>query len=124
MKDAREESFSRASRTITMHVPEWIKPGIWGAVIGAVAVSIIGFSRAGWTTAGGAQEMAEQQSEAAVTEALVPLCVALARQGPAEKRLTQPLHDTSSYHSPPMLAGIGGAKLPRRAPTNKRRDNA
>ena len=25
-----------------MRVPQWIKPGVWGAVIGAVAMMIIG----------------------------------------------------------------------------------
>ena len=42
-----------------MTFPEWTKPGIYGALVGAVAVSILGFSWGGWTTAGGAKEMAD-----------------------------------------------------------------
>ena len=41
-----------------MTFPEWTKPGVYGALVGAVAVSILGFTWGGWTTAGSADEMA------------------------------------------------------------------
>ena len=31
-----------------MQVPVWIKPAVWGAVVGAVGVMIVGFSWMGW----------------------------------------------------------------------------
>lgn len=59
-----------------MKTPEWIKPGIWGGVIGAVAIVIIGFS-AGWVVSGSsAKEMANSHADKAVLAALTPICVA------------------------------------------------
>lgn len=36
--------------------PEWLKPGIYGALIGTAALGILGFSWGGWVTDGSAQE--------------------------------------------------------------------
>ena len=41
-----------------MKIPVWIKPGIWGAVVGAIAIAIIGFSQLGWSTSGTAEKLA------------------------------------------------------------------
>lgn len=48
-----------------------IKPGIWGVIIGAAALAIVGFNWGGWVTGKSAVAMAD----AAVTERLVPICV-------------------------------------------------
>ena len=45
--------------------------GLWGAAAGAVALAIVGFTWGGWYTANGATEKAQ----AAVTVALIPVCV-------------------------------------------------
>lgn len=68
-----------------MKVPEWVKPAAWGVIGGAVAALIIGFAWAGWVTAETATRMVERQAEsgeAAVVQALTPLCVANAEQQP------------------------------------------
>ena len=44
--------------------------GLWGAVAGAVALAVVGFTWGGWSTSGGAA----RQVEAAVRTALVPAC--------------------------------------------------
>ena len=46
----------------------------WGAVGGAIALAIVGFSYGGWVTGGTAQQMAQQRSDAAVVAALAPIC--------------------------------------------------
>jgi alpha/beta superfamily hydrolase len=92
-----------------MNAPEWIKPGIWGAVVGAVAVTIVGFTWGGWMTTGSAEEVARTRTEAAVTMALVPYCVALARQDPDPARLTKLVAETSSYSSRRLVADFGWA---------------
>jgi hypothetical protein len=56
--------------------PVWLKPGIWGAVIGGVLTMILGFGWGGWTTSGTAGQMAIKQADAAVIVALVPICLA------------------------------------------------
>jgi hypothetical protein len=45
--------------------------GLWGAGLGAAALTIIGFTWGGWSTAGGTAK----QVEIAVQTALVPTCV-------------------------------------------------
>lgn len=45
-----------------MAAPEWLKPGLFGAGIGAVALAIVGFSWGGWVTGGTAEAMAADQT--------------------------------------------------------------
>lgn len=57
----------------------------WSSILTVVVVMAVGFSwfglpGFGWVTHGGADRLAQ----AAVTERLVPICVAQARQAPAE----------------------------------------
>jgi hypothetical protein len=52
-----------------------LKPGIWGAVIGAAAISVVGFSSLGWTLSGTAEQMAQERAQTAVVDALAPICV-------------------------------------------------
>ena len=53
-----------------------VKPAVWGAVIGAAGMAIVGFSALGWTLGTSAERMAKDQAEAAVVDALTPVCVA------------------------------------------------
>lgn len=53
-----------------------IKPFIFGAVVGAVIIPIIGFSALGWKFNSKAQAMADDATNVAMKEALVPVCVA------------------------------------------------
>jgi hypothetical protein len=52
-----------------------LKPGIWGAVIGAAAVSVVGFSSLGWTLGSTAERMAKERAQTAVVDVLAPICV-------------------------------------------------
>jgi hypothetical protein len=52
-----------------------LKPAIWGAAFGAVAISIIGFSQFGWTLGSTAERMANERAQTAVVAALAPICV-------------------------------------------------
>lgn len=65
-----------------MRVPQWVKPGVWGVVIGAVALMIVGFSWGGWVLESTAQSRARDQAKAAVVAILTPICV--------EKFMAQP----------------------------------
>ncbi len=48
-----------------------MKPTIWGAILGATALAIVGFNWGGWSTSGTSDKMAE----AAIIGELVPICV-------------------------------------------------
>ena len=58
-----------------MKVPVETKPAFWGAVGGAIALAIAGFSYFGWVTGGSAEAAATQRANAAVVTALAPICV-------------------------------------------------
>ena len=52
-----------------------LKPALWGAAAGAVAISVIGFSSMGWTLGSTADRMAADRAESAVVSVLAPICV-------------------------------------------------
>ena len=52
-----------------------LKPAVWGAVAGAVAISVIGFSQLGWTLGSTADRMANERAQTAVVAVLAPICV-------------------------------------------------
>jgi hypothetical protein len=52
-----------------------LKPSIWGAAVGAAAISVIGFSSMGWTLGSTAERMAADRAESAVVGVLAPICV-------------------------------------------------
>lgn len=66
-----------------MNIPVETKPALWGAVGGALVVAIVGFSWGGWLTSGKAEAAASMRVDAAVIEALAPVCVAKFRRDAA-----------------------------------------
>ena len=68
----------------------WLKPTIWGAILGAVATMIIGFSWMGWVLGSTAERMAAERTNSAVVVALTPACVTTFMQQPgAAAKLTE-----------------------------------
>ena len=81
-----------------MEAHSQIKPALWGAVGGAVALAIIGFSWGGWVTASKANELARQQVQTALVESLTPICVdKFNRAADAQARLVELKKITSSW---------------------------
>jgi hypothetical protein len=94
-------------------MPIWIKPAAWGAVCGSVLTMIVGFSYGGWVTAGTANRMAIQQADAAVTAALVPVCVAQSKaDAAAPKRLAELRAMSSSWEQQEFVTKVGWATFP------------
>jgi hypothetical protein len=62
---------------------KWLKPGVWGFVVGSVATMVIGFSWGGWTTGSSAERLAIERASAATTAALVPVCLEKFKADPA-----------------------------------------
>ncbi len=58
-----------------MQVPQWVKPGVWGAVLGAVGIMIVGFSWWGWTLRSTAEQIATDRANTAVVAMFTPVCV-------------------------------------------------
>jgi hypothetical protein len=87
-----------------MQVPASVKPAIWGAIGGAVAAMIIGFTWGGWVTGGTAGEMSVASAKDASILALTPLCVAKAEQQPEQLEL---LKKESSYNRSSFVTKAG-----------------
>jgi hypothetical protein len=67
----------------------WFRPRAWAFIIGSLVTMIVGFGWGGWTTGGTADRRATERSLAAVTAALVPVCLDKSRSDPASgKKLT------------------------------------
>ena len=94
-----------------MKMPIWLKPGLWGAVAGAIAISIVGFSQLGWTTTSTAEKIAQERSDTAVVAALVPFCVVKAQQDPDKAVLAKFRTEQSSYSRSDMVMKAGWATL-------------
>jgi hypothetical protein len=65
-----------------MKVPQWLKPGFWGIVVGALGIMIIGFTWWGWVLGSTAERLAKDRADGAVTAVL-----AQARRIPAKRFL-------------------------------------
>ena len=95
-----------------MRQPTWLKPGIWGAIIGAVATMIIGFSWMGWTLSSTADRVARERTESAVASALTPICVqSFMKQTDAPKKLTG-LKEIDSWKQSEFVEKGGWDRMP------------
>ena len=103
-----------------MQIPNGLKPGLWGVVIGAVGMAIVGFWQLGWTTAGSADRLAQERVNAAVVATLVPFCVLKAQQDPDEAMLTKFQAEESTYSRNEMVEKAGWATFG----SNKSADSA
>jgi hypothetical protein len=91
----------------------WIKPAVWGAIFGAVAIMIVGFSWMGWNLDHTTKRLVAEGSESAVIAALTPFCVAnYMKQPEAARRLALLREDTSSYTQRDVIEKAGFATMP------------
>ena len=97
----------------------WIRPGIWGAVIGAVVITYVGFNYWGWTTAGSAMKMAEERVQAELAKALVPLCIQHASLDPKRETRFKELEKESSWSRGVKVASFGWATFEGMTQPNK-----
>ncbi len=101
-----------------MQFPEWVKPALSGAVGGAIALAIVGFSWGGWVTASTAQTMANSASNDAVVAALIPHCLARAENDPEASVVLAELKDARAMNRRAIVEKAGWA-----TPINEERPN-
>jgi hypothetical protein len=94
---------------IIMNVPEWTQPAAYGAVGGAIALAIVGFTWGGWVTAGTAQKLANTASTAAVTEAMTPYCLEMAKNDPQAATVLTELKTAKGYNGRLVIEKAGWA---------------
>ncbi|MBB96906.1 MAG: hypothetical protein CML68_20190 [Rhodobacteraceae bacterium] len=95
-----------------MKTPEWLKPGIWGAIAGAVAVGIIGFTWGGWVTGDTANDRAMSMAHDDVVAALVPVCLDIARADPQRAAKLDTIRSASSFKQRDAVMDAGWATVP------------
>lgn len=95
-----------------MNTPEWLKPGIYGAVIGAAVVGIVGFSWGGWVTGGTAHDRAMEMAHDDVVAAMVPVCLDMAGADPDRVAKLAVIRDTKTYQRRDALMEAGWATVP------------
>jgi hypothetical protein len=89
-----------------------LEPGIWGAVIGAAAISIVGFSIFGWTLGSTVERMATERAQTAVVGVLAPICVEKFRhQADASAKLIE-FNKVSSWNRRSVIEKGGWATMP------------
>lgn len=95
-----------------MKIPAETKPAAWGAVGGAIALAIVGFTWGGWVTGGSSAQAARQGAETAVVAALAPICAMQFHDQPdAASKLTE-LKALDSYARPGFIEKGGWATMP------------
>ena len=96
-----------------MQTPEWLKPGLYGAACGAVALAVVGFSSwGGWVTGGRARAMAADQSQAAVVTALSLICVDQSKRDPQLAERMAAIKAASSWERGAIVIKNGWATMP------------
>ena len=95
-----------------MTTPEWLKPGIYGALLGAAFVGIVGFSWGGWQTGSGAQKMASEMAEDRVIAALVPFCLDMSRTDNERIAKLATIREASSFKRRDAVMETGWATTP------------
>src|SRR6266404_6485703 len=98
----------------------WLKPGVWGAVIDSILTMIVGFSWGGWTTSSTALQVTMKQADAAITAALIPICLAGEKADVARaKKLGELTAITSSREQTEFVMKTGWATFPGQADPNR-----
>lgn len=93
--------------------PDWIKPLFIGAIIGATATIVVGFTQSGWILGSSADRMAKQRADAAVTAALVPICIDQSKTDPNSLvKVAQLDAITSPYERRDFVMKTGWATVP------------
>jgi hypothetical protein len=101
-----------------MEIPASVKPGLWGAAAGAIAMAIVGFSYLGWTTAPTAKKMAQEQAATDVIAALVPFCVDKANADTNLTTLAKFQAEQSSYSRSDIVMKAGWTSFDGKATGN------
>ncbi len=92
-----------------MTFPEWTKPGVYGALTGAVVASVLGFTWGGWTTNGNAQELAKSHAAEEVTLAMVPVCLDISATDPQRAAKLATLQGVSGFNLSKAMMATGWA---------------
>ena len=107
-----------------MYEKNWLKPGICGAAMGAVALAVVGFSWGGWVTGSKARSMASDQAHLEVVAALLPICIEQSKRDPKMSATLAEMKDVGPYQRSELLMKAGWATMPGSDDPNRAVANA
>jgi len=96
-----------------------MKPGLYGAAVGAAALAIVGFGWGGWVTDAQAKRLAAAQARSEVIAALVPICIEQSSNDPQLAAHLAELRAASAYSRSDMVMKIGWATMPGTTDPNR-----
>ncbi|MET0427272.1 MAG: hypothetical protein ABW026_02130 [Microvirga sp.] len=102
-----------------MNIPEWLKPGLYGAACGAVVVTVIGFNWGGWVTGGTARQMATDLSQTDMVTALTSICLDQSKRDPQSAERVALLKAASTYERGDLVMKNGWATMPGNSEGNR-----
>ena len=91
---------------------EKIKSFFWNAIVGAILISIVGFSWLGWVLESTAQLEATQSAEKSVNDRLAKICVYQFGKDPEKDMKLEELKGRSSWNRGDYLKNQGWATMP------------
>lgn len=107
-----------------MQIPAWVKPAVYGVILGSVGVMIVGFSFGGWVTGGTARQMVSTGSAEAVVTALTPVCVDISKRDPKLTERLAEIKAASAYRRADFVSNNGWATPPGSGGPNRQLANA
>ncbi|SEI10400.1 hypothetical protein SAMN05216228_102382 [Rhizobium tibeticum] len=87
----------------------WLKPALTGAICGAIALAIVGFSWGGWVTGNRAKRSADVERTSAIAAALTPYCLERAKTDPASAQIMAELKAAGTYGRSDIVKKAGWA---------------
>jgi hypothetical protein len=101
-----------AIKGVVMPLPTNTKPLAWGAVAGAAACLLVGFTWGGWVTGGSARATAATAARDAVVTALAPICAERFRAQADAPAQIAALGKASSWERGSLVEKSGFALMP------------
>ena len=89
-----------------------LKPALWGAAAGAIALAIVGFNWGGWVTGGTAETIAKSRAATAVVAVLAPICVEKFRQAAGASANLAEMKKATSWNQSTFIEKGGWATMP------------
>ena len=99
---------------------EKIKTSVWGAVVGAIIVMIVGFAWGGWVLGSTSLSLGEKMAQTAVIERLTPICVAQYNQDPEKDTKLIAFKEIDSWKRGQYVKEQGWATMPFEAEPDSR----
>ncbi len=89
-----------------------LKPLATGAIIGAIALAVVGFGWGGWMTASTAEQKASVEADMQVAAALLPFCLRQSADDPASSARIDELKSAGRFQRVDIIIKNGWATVP------------